>query len=152
MKCEHCDQQIESVEVAHSMVIVLQKVSTDGYSYYQCDQGTEYGGLTYQHFCCSHPEMVSMVQSCINTHYHESDLIAISPQQVRLHRTVLNAHLTCKVCQLALTTQAYRLCLTYATPDIATPLGDSLNELSGWCCSLSHAQESALAIIGSLAP
>jgi hypothetical protein len=147
MQCETCSTEIPTVEDAHSMMIVLQRVTlVDGYSYYQCDSGTEYGGLTYQHFHCSHDEMLDGVRICINEHYDESLLIPVSPEQVRLHKTVFKAHIRCKVCGTPLQTKAYRFCLTHATPHNSVP-DDSMNELSEWCCSLAHAQQSALSIL-----
>jgi hypothetical protein len=68
---------------------------------------------------------------------------------VRLHRTVLKAGLVCKVCGSSLTTQAYRFCLTHATPENSVP-DDSQNELGEWACSLGHAKESALRTIARI--
>lgn len=143
VSCEACKTNIATVEEAHSMGVVLQKVTPDGYSFYQCDRGEEYGGLTFQHWYCNRAEMVAGVRACIGEHYDESLLISVSPQQVRLHKTVLRAGLTCKVCGTALSTQAYRFCLTHATPVNSIP-DDSMNELGEWCCSLAHAQVQAL--------
>lgn len=146
LNCERCQKFIPTVEEAHSMVIVLQKVFTDGYSYYQCNSGAEYGGLTYQHFHCCREEMIAGVRSCINEHYSDNTLIPISPTQVQLHKTVLRAGINCKLCKSPITIQAYRFCLTHATPGSSVP-DDSQNELGEWCCSLEHARVSVLRII-----
>src|SRR6266436_2956395 len=116
MNCETCQTNIATIEEAHSMVIVLQRVTPDGYSYYQCDLGEEYGGLTFQHWHCNRTEMLAGVKVCINGHHDESLLTPVPASQVRLHKTVLHAGLVCKVCGASLTTQAYRFCLTHATP------------------------------------
>lgn len=149
MKCEKCQSHIATIEDAHSMVIVLQKVSSSGYSYCQCDKGAEYGGLTFQHFHCSRHEMIDGVQTCVKEHYEEENLIPVSPTQVRLHKTVLSAGLTCKVCGTPLNQQAYRFCLTHATPVNSVP-DDSQNELGEWCCSLDHARTSVLSTLGKI--
>ena len=146
INCETCQLDIPTLEESHSMVTVLQKVTPEGYSYYQCDRGIEVNGLTFQHWHCSHEEMVDSVRECINSHYHEGDLIPISPEQVRLHRTVFKAHIRCKVCGVPLQIQAYRFCLTHAEPVNSVP-DDSMNELGEWCCSLDHARASALKYI-----
>lgn len=147
MRCETCSTDIASVDIAHSMVIVLQKVALDGYSYYQCESGIEHGGLTFQHFHCNHQEMIAGVKACINLHYQEPYLTSPEPGNVvRLHRTVLRAQLNCKVCGSKLTTQAYRFCLTHATPLNSVP-DDSQNELGEWCCSLAHARQSVVNIL-----
>ncbi len=128
------------------MVVVLQKVTPDGYSYYQCEDGAEVNTLTFQHWFCNHSEMIVGVRQCIDEHYPEEKLIPISPREVRLHRTVLKAGLKCKVCGVPLTTQAYRFCLTHAEPVNSVP-DDSMNELGEWTCSLEHARQSALKYI-----
>lgn len=146
MNCETCTREIATIEEAHSMLVVLQKVTPDGYSFYQCDSGAEYSGLTYQHFHCNRAEMLAGVRACINEHHDESLLIPVSPQQVRLHRLVFRAGLACKVCGMPLTTQAYRFCLTHATPVNSVP-DDSMNELGEWCCSIDHARQQTLPYI-----
>lgn len=143
LSCELCGHIIPSVEESHSMLVVLQSVTSRGYSYYQCDEGAEYGGLSNQHFHCCHEDMVSGVRQCIMEHYSEGLLIPVPPQQVRLHRTVLNASLKCKICGSGLISTAYRFCLTHATPENSIP-DDSMNDLGEWCCSLDHAIQSAL--------
>lgn len=131
------------------MVIVLQKVTPDGYSFYQCDSGAEYSGLTYQHFHCNRDEMLAGVKVCINEHYDEGKLIAVSPREVRLHKTVLHAGIDCLWCGVPLSGEAYRFCLTHATPENSIP-DDSMNELGEWCCSLEHAKQSVLKTIDSI--
>lgn len=113
MNCETCQTEIATVDEAHSMLVVLQRVTPDGYSYYQCDNGTEYSGMTYQHFHCNRDEMLAGVRACINEHYDESLLIPVSPEQVRLHKIVFKAHIGCKVCGTPLQTKAYRI-LSYS--------------------------------------
>src|SRR5260370_8809277 len=93
MKCETCQNDIATVGKAYSMLVVLQKVTPDGYSYHQCDSGTEQSGLTYQHFHCNRGEMLAGVKACINEHYQEEKLIPVSSQQVILHKIVLSANL-----------------------------------------------------------
>jgi hypothetical protein len=148
--CETCTKEIPTPEDAHSMVVVLQKVTPYGYFYYQCEDGAEVNTLTFQHWYCSHEEMVAGVKECINEHHLEEKLIAIPPTQVRLHKTVLKAGLRCKMCGAPLQSVAYRFCLTHAEPVNSVP-DDSMNELGEWCCSLEHARQSALSqVLGDM--
>lgn len=148
MICEHCNDAVDGLHVAHSGVAVLQKVDTSGYQFYQCEDGQEHGGVTYQHYNCSPAHMLEMFSRCVQEHYTEALLHPIPPGggYTILHRLVLGKGLTCKQCQAALTTQAYRFCLTISTPVNIVP-DNSLDELGEWCCSLEHARESALATI-----
>lgn len=148
LKCETCQSDIATVEEAHSMLVVLQKVTPGGYSWFQCADGQEHQGLTFQHFHCNRQEMLVGVDACIREHHNESLLVPVSPEQVKIHLTVLRAGLSCKVCGTPLNEQAYRFCLTHATPMNSVP-DDSQNELGEWCCSLPHAQQAALAILAS---
>ncbi len=127
------------------MLIVLQRVTLAGYSFYQCDSGAEYGGLTYQHFHCNRAEMVAGVKACINEHHDERLLIPVSPREVRLHR-ILKAGLNCLWCGVPLSGEAYRFCLTHATPGNSVP-DDSMSELGEWCCSLDHARQKSLSYV-----
>lgn len=145
MKCAHCEKEIE-IEKSHSMTVVLQRVSNEGYSFYQCSEGQENGGLSHQHFHCERDAMIAGIQSCINEHYTEEKLQPVDPQLVRLHKVVLFAGLHCKVCGATLTDKAYRLCLTHATPKNSVP-DNSLSDLGEWCCTLDHAKQSSLTTI-----
>lgn len=148
--CEHCTEDIASVEEAHSMLVVLQKVNKDtGYSWFQCEQGSLVDGHNWQHWHCGRSALREGVARCIGEHYMESDLIPVPTTQVRFHKRVLNAGLICKVCQEKLTDTAYRFCLTHATPFNWVP-DDSHNDLGEWCCSLEHARQNALATIASI--
>lgn len=147
MRCERCNKTIESVEVAHSMVVVLQKVDmNNGYSYFQCEQGSLVDGHHFQHWHCNREEMRAGVTDCISNHYAENNLVLVPKTQVRLHTYVLGTGLACKQCQATLTSVAYRFCLTHATPVNSIP-DQSHHELGEWCCSLDHARTSALATI-----
>lgn len=150
MNCEQCNAQIANISSTHSMVVVLQKVdATNGYSFFQCEQGALYQNVNFQHWSCSKAHMLQQVQNCINTHYLETSLIARDTTQVRLHNAVFNNALTCKQCGTRLTSVAYRFCLTHATPVNSVP-DDSLNELGEWCCSLDHARQSVLKTVSTL--
>ena len=145
--CEHTEcSKIKSHEEAHSSLVVLQKVDKNSYTYHQCEQGQEVDFHNFQHWHCSHEHMQSGLTRCINEHYAESNLHAPIAGTTILHRVVLSSHLLCKICNTPLTDVAYRFCLTYATPENSIP-DDSQNELGEWCCSLLHAQQSALRII-----
>lgn len=145
MNCEQCGNVIQT---AYSMLVVLQKSdSTSGSSFFQCDTGTEYNTLTYQHWCDDKNCMKTKVASCINSHFAENSL-TLDPN-VNFHKAVLKAGLSCKVCSTALSSTAYRFCLTLATPVNSVP-DNSLSDFGEWCCSLAHAQQSALAIVNGL--
>ena len=149
MQCEQCNVDINGVEEAHSMLVVLQKVDQSGYSFFQCESGSLVHGHTFQHWHCSRDEMLIGVQDCINNHHDEQFLQSVPVSQVRLHMHVLNAGLICKVCQEPLKEQAYRFCLTVATPSNYVP-DESHDSSKEWCCSLDHARQSALSILDSL--
>ena len=144
--CEHteCSRTI-GLEDAHSAVAVLQKVDTNGYQFYQCEQGQEVDFARWNHFHCSPEHMKANFAVCIKEHYSENLLhpIPLGAGSTILHRIVLGSKLKCKVCQSALETQAYRFCLTHCTPINSVP-DNSMNELGEWCCSLAHAQVQAL--------
>jgi hypothetical protein len=148
IKCEHCNEDIGSVEVSHSAVAVLQYVDTSGYQFFQCEQGQDYAFMNWQHFHCSHAHMKQNFAKCVIEHYTEAALhpIPIGAGSTILHKIVLGSNLSCKICKSLLTNQAYRFCLTHATPVNKVP-DESLNELGEWCCSVDHAKQSALAII-----
>jgi hypothetical protein len=143
MQCEHCTNEIEND--LHSMLVVLQRVDQQGYSWFQCEQGQEMDGHNWQHSHCSHAHMLDNVAACIHTHYKEDDLTRVPVTQVRLHRHVLNRGLTCAVCETPLEKNAYRFCLTHATP--VNRLPHSHESLDGWCCSLEHARIEALNVL-----
>lgn len=152
IQCEVCQGNISSPLAAHSMLIHLQKVTPDGYTYGQCQLGTEVNYHKGQHWYCSEHEMVGELPTCINTHHTEDMLHGIEPGAGKtiLHTIVLEKNqLACKVCAAALTTQAYRICLQIALPYNAIPDNQS-DELQGWCCSLEHAKQSALATLASI--
>ena len=150
MQCEHCSQEHE-FEESHSSIAVLQKVDTNGYTFHQCEQGQDYNGVNWQHYHCSHEHMIANFKSCLSEHYQEQDLhpIPSGSGTTNMHRVVLNAKLSCKVCQQPLTQVAYRFCLTRCTPVNDVP-DNSLDELANWCCSLDHAKQNAAAIIETL--
>lgn len=143
MQCEQCSSDISSVEEAHSMLIVLQKVDRAGYSFYQCENGSLVHGHNWQHWHCSKEEMISGVHDCITNHHDEQFLQSVPKSQVRLHKHILNAGLICKVCQEPLKDQAYRFCLTVATPANYVP-DESHDSHGEWNCSLEHARQNAI--------
>ena len=150
--CEQCQRPASVIEATHSTLIILQKVdATSGYSFGQCEEGTPLNGIGWQHFHCSEVCMLAGVQACLNEHYSEEILHGTPPGggTTRLPQVVLSAGLTCKICQQPLTTTAYRFGLTLATP-YNRMLDESLNEFAEWCCSIAHAQQSALAAIASI--
>jgi hypothetical protein len=151
MICEHCSDSIEGIHVAHSAVAVLQKVTPEGYTFYQCEDGQEYAYVTYQHFSCTHEHMIQNFGACVSQHYSENLLHPIPSGGgiTRLHKIVLRNHLVCIVCQSALEAVAYRFCISICTPINSIP-DDSHDQLGGWCCSLEHARQSALSIISSM--
>lgn len=142
MKCEQCDNDAP-YEESHSMLVVLQKIDHSGYSWYQCTNGKFIDGHTYQHWHCSKEDMLSGVKECIVKHHDESYLQSVPSTQVGLHKHVFYANLYCKVCQSPLNEQAYRFCLTVATP-VNYIADDSHDMLGEWCCSLEHARISAM--------
>lgn len=150
--CEHihCNETID-FDQSHSAVAVLQRVDTQGYTFFQCEDGQVYNNVTYQHFHCSHEHMIVNFASCVQDHYNESLLHPIPPGEGRtiLHQIVLGSHLLCNICESPLVDVAYRFCLTHCTPQNSV-LDQSLDELGEWTCSLEHAKQSALAIIGSM--
>lgn len=150
--CEHseCSATVK-FEDAHSAVAVLQKVDTNGYQFFQCEDGQEVNSVTYQHWHCSREHLLVNFAACINGHYNEGLLHHILPGQgsTILHKIVLGGKLKCKVCQVPLVTQAYRFCLTHCTPQNSVP-DDSLNDLGEWCCTLEHARQSVLKTIDSI--
>jgi len=143
MQCEQCNKHIESVEEAHSMLVVLQKVDASGYSFFQCDNGGIVDGHSWQHWHCCKDEMLKGVEKCITAHYKEEALQHIPLSQVSLHAKVLNTGLSCPVCQKDITDIAYRFCLTVATP-INYVFDESSDMTKEWCCSLEHAKVSAI--------
>lgn len=149
MQCEQCTTEIESVEDAHSMLVVLQKVCSSGFSFYQCEQGGMVDGHTFQHWNCSKDEMIQSVKECISTHHMEQLLQAVSVSQVRLHLHVLSSGLICKVCQEPLKDAAYRFCLTVATPVNYIP-DNTDDSLYGWSCSFEHAHQDAFTTLEGL--
>lgn len=137
-------------ETSHSAVAVLQKVDTSGYSFFQCEQGQEYNFVNWQHYHCCHDHMKEGLVDCLNEHYKEEYLHPIQGGGTTiLHKIVLGSNLDCKICQQPLTSVAYRFCLTLCTPVNHVP-DESLNETGEWCCSLEHAKQSALSIVGGL--
>jgi hypothetical protein len=143
MNCEHCQTTVEGVHTAHSLLIVLQKVDTSSYSYYQCGFSEDEHISKWQHWGCSHNHMLEMARQCVNEHHLEEKLERIPPRQVRLHLYVLQAGLKCKLCQGELTQVAYRFCTSRATP-FSENFDNSLSDTGEWCCSLEHAQQSVL--------
>jgi len=148
--CEHdnCSEQL-SHEEAHSCVVVLQKVDKQGYTYHQCEQGQEINFMNYQHWHCSHEHMQAYLLTCVNEHYSEEELHPPIAGTTILHKIVLGSNLTCKACGKSLTEQAYRFCLTQATPVNAIP-DDSHSETGEWCCSLSCAKQSVVKTIQAM--
>ncbi len=152
MICEHCTVDIPgTTEEAHSAVAVLQKVTSDGYSFYQCENGQEHLGVSYQHFTCKLEHMRGLFSTCVQEHYGEHMLQSIlsGGGTSRLHQIILSKKLPCKICSTPLITQGYRFCLTVCTPMNYVP-DNSLDYLGEWCCSLDHARQSALAIIQNI--
>lgn len=149
MQCEHCESDIQSIDEAHSMLIVLQKVQSSGYSFYQCDRGSLVDGHTFQHWNCSKEEMIAGVKECLSDHHMEQLLQCVPESLVRLHKHVLSVGIVCRECQSPLTDTAYRFCLTVATP-VNYIADDSHDSLSGWCCSLEHARLQAVSTVEGL--
>lgn len=146
MNCEYCNLEHEITD-SHSMLIVLQKADTISSSLFQCDKGTEHNTLTFQHWNCCHSHMITSVLYCLSNHFNESDLKTY--EGVNFHKFIMKAGLNCKVCGVPLDTTAYRFCLTNATPVNYVP-DLSTTEKGEWCCSLNHAQQSALDIVRQL--
>lgn len=150
--CEHSECTTEhDLEVSHSMLVVLQKVDSTGYQFFQCEEGQTYQFVNWQHFHCSHKHMVASLPTCLNEHYAEEKLhpIPVGVGTTILHKIVLGSKLACKMCGSPLTSVAYRFCLTMATPINHVP-DSSLEDTGEWCCSLDHARQSALAIVASV--
>lgn len=149
MKCENCNQTIIP-EISHSTVVVLQKLSkTDGYTFFQCEEGNEFHNMRYQHFCCGTYCMQQKLLGCINEHYLEEHLHPITVGgTTTLHEIVLSAGRTCAVCNEALSDVCYRFCLTHATP-FCQPLNDQ-SDYGEWCCSLDHAKQNATSTINNI--
>lgn len=143
MQCEQCNKDIQSVDNAHSIIIVLQKCSPSGYSFYQCNRGSTVDNHNWQHWYCCREEMNKSLEECITQHYTEDSLQPVSTEQVTLHTQVLSTGLQCLVCTADLKDTAYRFCLTAATPTNYV-LNDSLDSSKEWCCSLEHARQKAI--------
>lgn len=142
--CENCSTE-HHINESHSMLIVLQKSSVTGSSFFQCDKGNEHNTLTFQHWNCSSDCMKISVLNCIDNHFQESDLQ--NDPNVNFHRLVSKSEIYCKNCYTPLLNHdAYRFCLTVATP-FNYILGESMNDLGEWCCSLSCAKERAKSFI-----
>jgi hypothetical protein len=152
ISCERCNTIVEDHVIAHSSLIVLQKISLkEGYTFYQCDNGSSVDHHTYQHWHCSHDCMQEGMLVCIQGHYQENLLKppAIG-NVVNLHTFVLSdVLLTCTYCAKPLDQEAYRFCITMATPVNHIPDNSHL-EKEQWCCSLAHAKECAMKTIITL--
>jgi hypothetical protein len=135
--CEHCDSAVDDHINAHSMWAVLQKVSADGYSWFQCAEGQTFRDVNYQHFHCDHDHMITGMLRCIESHYQEATLQKATG--TNLHSVVLQAGLLCKACHNPLTKEAYRFCLTQGLPFHRVP-DNSTEAKEQWCCSLEHAK------------
>ena len=146
LSCEQCATG-HGILDSHSMLVVLQKVDTGGYTFFQCENGQEWAYMNYQHFCCSQECMGQAVRACLNEHHQEQHLHPIPPGEgsTILHRIVLGRGLACAVCHAALEAVAYRFVLTRATPYNELP--HSHHGLEGWCCSLEHARSAAHAVL-----
>ena len=154
--CEHplgCTNTVEEVahELAHSMLVVLQKVDHTGFSFYQCNRGARVDFHNWQHWHCSHEHAKEGVKYCIATHHHPRYLQKPKEGTSNLHAIVFESDLTCVFCSKPLTSEAYRFCLTYATPynDI---VGYAHDEFSGWCCNYEHAVDIALEVLRNYEP
>ncbi len=149
LTCERpqCNNQM-GIEEAHSIVIVLQKVTPSGYTFFQCEEGQEFRFMNWQHFYCSNTCMGNHLHSCLHEHHAEEKLhpIPTGMGSTIIHKVVLGSELLCKVCQAPLATNAYRFCATRATP-YNLVFDESQNELGEWCCSLEHARQSASSTI-----
>jgi hypothetical protein len=144
--CERCHEIIEDHLQSHSSLITLQKVSAkEGYTYYQCDNGSFVDYHNYQHWHCSHDCMQEGMLVCIREHYQENLLkMPTIGSIVNLHTVVLSdVLLTCTYCAKPLESEAYRFCITMATPINHVPDNSHLDK-EQWCCSLEHAKERAM--------
>lgn len=147
-KCEHCNNEINGI--GHSCLIVLQKVTKDGYTFFQCNDGQEVDFHNWQHWHCCHQHMQRGIVKCLWEHHAEDKLQSPLPGNiVNLHKVVLRSNLTCRYCVNMLTDVAYRICITMATPYNHVP-DESQNELGEWCCSLDHAIRSAIVTINMM--
>lgn len=146
--CEHCGKNNLETHEAHSMLIVLQKVNKiEGYSFYQCDKGNNIvNGRTMQHWHCNKDEMKVNVIKCINEHFKKEYLKCMPVNEIPLHNIILCQGLKCKVCFNDLSFEAYRFCLTNATPINNIP-DESFNILKEWTCSFEHAKQSVIKTI-----
>lgn len=145
INCAHCESQM--ADLGHSIIIVLQKISPDGYRFFQCEQGQDYAYANWQHFCCSQACMRTQAEKCLTEHYQEEFLHEIVPGEgsTILDRIVRESVDSCVRCGKPLNGVAYRFCLTYATP-----LSHSIHthhELRGWCCSLQCARARAIELL-----
>ena len=99
MKCANCGKTIIP-EISYSTVIVLQKVSQDTYTFFQCSDGQEFKSFKWQHFCCNVACMIEMIQKCVSEHHQESNLHEIQMGQgyTSIHKIILGAGLQCILC------------------------------------------------------
>lgn len=146
--CEHgvCAATGEHL-YAHSLWAVLQQVDTQGYSFFQCEQGQEFRAVQYQHFHCSHTHMLAGMTACISSHYTDAQLRRAGGTV--LHKMVLGHGLTCEQCAAPLDTVAYRFTLTQGLPWHRSD-GAEHDHTLYWCCSLEHAGHHCLAFLASL--
>lgn len=150
MICEHCNEHISRIEATHSLLILLQKVTPNGYTYGQCEQGQEYNQTNWQHFHCSEAHMIQNAQHCVNQHYSEDILHSGEAGTTRVHQLMLDGTHHCTLCQAPLTMVAYRFALTGATPYNHEP-DKSMDQLQEWCCSLDHAKQQCCKNIAAIA-
>lgn len=151
MNCGKCDNKIIP-DISHSVVILLQKLTPEQYLFFQCEDGPEFQGHTYQHYHCSVDCLKIGLAECIFDHYLEEKLhpIPLGMGFTTLHRRVLaNKDLKCLHCDKPLyMRQAYRFCLTRALPifeDI-----HSHEDFKEWHCSIECARERACDIIADI--
>lgn len=133
--CEITGKQM-LLEEAHSLLVVLQKVTSKDYWYCQCVDEQKPRTLRYQHWYCDKTTLQSGVRACLSEHFTEEMLhgIPVGRGYTDLPEIVFETSRICQGCQKPITLAAYRFCLTYATPVNSFVHNHADDE--GWCCSL----------------
>jgi hypothetical protein len=146
--CLRCNKDILDIDTdrtndqAHSMVVVIHKVTPLGYQFFQLDGGQNVHYHTYNYWHCSKEHMVDAMPDVIRKEIREERFVDPPPGNiVNLHKIVFGEHLTCSYCSQPLDKIAYRIQVTYATPIAQLPRNHSHEDTAEWCCTLSEAVE-----------
>lgn len=147
--CAHCGTPIIGIDTeitnyhAHSMVIIVQRIDSNGYSFYQCDGGQKVHRHTYNYWHCSRDHMMQAMPKHITNHVVEGRFQSPAPGNIVNLHLVLDDGLQCEVCGKLLIEEAYRIQLWHGTPIAGVPEGATNSDEEGWCCSLAHAKQQA---------